>query len=155
MTALDQTRPSRSPDIWTGDRVRTRLVEACETYRKLPLDRFARSSSSSWPVTPLHDWQEMVHWTDARERVLESWERAKGAYPIEISRMEESFDWLLWLGQDDRRKLEAWAWTTATGMKIRPMLFKRGIKKTTFYRDVNNAANRIALRLNGQGVQVR
>lgn len=161
MTALDQARPARSPSIWTGELVRQRLVEACVTYRKLPIDRFGgrSTSTSSWPATPLHDWQEMVHWNNpgdgARDRVLESWERAKGAYPIEISRMEESFDWLLWLDQGDRRNLEAWAWASATSKSVRAMLGKRGLKRTTFYRNVNNAAVRIADRLNGQGVQVR
>jgi Domain of unknown function (DUF6362) len=159
LPTLDQAHATRSPAIWTGDLVRQRLVEAYETYRKMPLDRFGRTSSSSWPATPLHSFTDMLHWTNpgdgARERNWQAWEKAKGAFPEEVSRMEQALDWLLWLDQDARRKLDAFAWCKATGMKILPMCKKRGFPKTTYYRDVNNAANRIALRLNGQGVQVR
>ncbi len=161
MPTLDHPHPTRSPDIWTGDRVRVRLIEACETYRKLPIERFdTRSrSSSGWAWTPLHDWQDQVHWNNpgdtARDRKWKSWEQHGGASPTEISRMEEAFGWLIWLKLDTRKKLEAFVWKKATGINIRPILGRQRIAKTTFYRDVSNATQTIALRLNGQGVQVR
>jgi len=55
----------------------------------------------------------------------------------------------------ERRCLEAWALATATRRSVRALLAKRGLKRSTFYRNRDRAASRIADRLNVQGVQVR
>jgi hypothetical protein len=153
MIELDQSRKAGSPTAWTADHVRDRLVEAFEIERRMPGDR-RYTATGTWPATPLHTWQEMVHWDDARDRVLDQWERASGAYPIEVSMMEEAIDWLRWVPLNERRALEAWAKAKAKGIAVRRMI--RGQwPVTTFYRLCDHALATIADRLNKQGVQLR
>jgi hypothetical protein len=155
MATLDQTRTAQPSAIWTGDRVKERLVEAFATEKRMPGQRFAAITSSSWPAAPLHEFADRVHWTDARQRVWESWEKSRGVYPYEVSRMEESFSWLRWLHDGERRCLAAWALASARGFSVRAMLDKRRWSRSTFYRRIDEAAQRIADRLNTEGVQVR
>ena len=69
--------------------------------------------------------------------------------------MEESFAWLRWVPMTERKMLEAWASTTARGLSVSGVIRKQGLSRTTFYRHRDRAAQRIADRLNAQGVQVR
>ena len=151
---LDHASPSPRPTAWTSHHVRERLVEAAEIERRLP-GGGTRRLRSPWPAEVKHSWQDMVHWNDARDRVLDSWEKAKGAYPYEVSRMEEAQAWLLWLPTIDHQYLEAWSVCTARNLSVRAMLDKRGLKRTTFYRVIERGSARIAERLNLQGVVVR
>jgi hypothetical protein len=143
--------PDRAPPHWTGAWVRGRLREAYEIERRLP--GTGRRSNGGWPQV-LHSFADMVGWPDARERVWAGWARAKGAYPWEISRMEEAFGWLAilidWPGE--RRCLVLWAKTNGS---IRAALRRRRWPRATFYRGVVSASERIARVLNTQGVKVR
>jgi hypothetical protein len=152
MPNLDTARSQ--PAIWTADHVRQRLVEAFVTERRMPGQYFTKIASA-WPATPLHTFTDMLHWDDARERVWQSWERAKGAMPDEVSRMEEAMDWLLWLPTDERQCLEDWCKCEAFDVLVSKVIRKHGFKKTTFYRKRDDGSNRIADRLNRQGVVVR
>jgi hypothetical protein len=152
MPSIDTARPQPSP--WTADRVRQRLVEAFVTERRLPGQHFTKIVSA-WPATPLHSFTDMLHWDDARQRVWDRWEKAKGAYPIEVSMMEESFDWLRWLPKDERQCLEDWCKCEAFDIPVSKAMRYHGYKKTTFYRKRDDASDRIAYRLNTQGVVVR
>lgn len=154
MNTLDQQRPERTPAVWTGELVRQRLVEAIAIENRLPGDR-RYTSTSAWPTTPLHEWTDVLHWTDARQRVWDSWERAKGADPSEVSRMEEAIDWLRWVPMGERRCLEAWARAAAKGLNVSRMVEIRRWSRSTFYRKRDHAAHTIAERLNSQGVVVR
>lgn len=148
-------QPSRAPPHWTGEWVRHRLCEAFEVERRLPGER--RSNGSSWPFAVTHEFSEMVHWTDARQRVWDAWAAARGAYPFEVSRMEEAFGWLELLRNHDteRRYLAAWALMTARGKSIRLFLQRRAISRTTFYRRVEDGSKRIAAELARRSVQIR
>ncbi len=99
---------------------------------------------------------DMVHWNEgeARERVWQSWERAP-ASPQEVTRMEEVFGWLRFVPMTERKMLETWASTTARGLSVSATIRKGGLSRTTFYRHRDRAAQRIADRLNKQGVEVR
>ena len=141
-------------DIWSPELVRDRLVEAYEIERRMPGPRFT-AIATAWPATPLHSFQDVLHWTDARQRVWDSWAKAKGCYPSEVSRMEEAQEWLRWLPTGERNCLNAWAACSAFGIPATRVLRKQGWKKTTFYRKVNDGSLRIACRLNAQGVVVR
>jgi hypothetical protein len=144
----------RPSPCWSGDLVRQRLVDAFTIERRMPGQRFA-TIASSWPAQPLHEFTDMLHWDDARERVWQSWERAKGVYPYEVSLMEEALDWLRWLPIGERRCLASWALASARGLSVRAMLDKRHWSRTTFYRKLDQAAQAISDRLNAQGVVVR
>jgi hypothetical protein len=151
---LDQPKPERAPATWTGDLVRQRLVEAFAIMRRMP-GQGVRRIGSAWPAAVLHDFRDMLHWTDARERVLDDWENTKGTYPYEVTRMDEALSWLEWLDEGERRCVNAWAFTASRGISLTRELKKRKWSRSTFYRQVERAAQRIADRLNNRGVQVR
>jgi len=156
MPALDQVRqPAPLPVAWTAEVVRERIVEAFEIEKRMPGERRFASLASSWPATPVHSFADRVGWDDARQRVWESWERAKGAHPSEVSRMEQALLWLEWLPINDRRCLAAWALAVSGNRSVSAILVKRRMSRTTFYRNRDRAAQRIADRLNKDGVQVR
>lgn len=83
-------------------------------------------------------------------RVWESWERGSGATSVEVSRMEEAFGWLRWVPMVERKALEAWASAAAARRSVSAMINKRGLKRSSFYRHRDRAAQRIADRLNAQ-----
>ena len=145
--------PERAPPDWTGAWVRGRLREAYEIERRLPRDRRANGGGNGWPAI-VHTFTDMVGWTDVRERVWSEWARAKGAYPWEVSRMEEAFGWLAILldRPDERRCLVLWAKTTGS---IRDAVRRRRWPRSTFYRGVVSGSERIAGVLNAQGSKVR
>lgn len=151
---LDQARTARPPATWSGELVRQRLVEAFAIERRMPGQRFA-AIASAWPATPLHEFTDMLHWDDARQRVWDSWSKSRGVYSYEVTRMEEAFDWLRWLPEGERRCLAAWALCSARGLNVKRMIEKRRWSRTTFYRQIDKAASYIADRLNREGVQVR
>jgi hypothetical protein len=155
MPCIDQAQRTQNPATWTGEHVRSRLVEAFKVERRMPGDRFA-AVASAWPAAPVHSFAEFVGWgPDARERVWEAWEAAKGTLPFEVTRMEESFDWLRYLPSGERTCLSTWALSEARGLNITGIIEKRRWSRSTFYRKRDAGAARIADRLNAQGVMVR
>ena len=154
ITSQIDSRRLESTTRWSGELVRQRLVEAFAIERRMPPDRFA-TMAASWPATPLHTFVEMLHWDDARQRVWDDWTKAKGVYSFEVSRMDEAINWLGWCDVGERRCLAAWAASKARNLPIRKVLKHHGWSPTTFYRAIEKAADRIAIKLNQQGVQVR
>ena len=73
----------------------------------------------------------------ARENVWETWARAGGALPHEVSRMEEALSWpgqVLANGHATEGKvLLAWAFCIAYGRPLSRMMRQRGWSRTTFY----------------------
>lgn len=154
MTALDETRTARPPATWSADKVRERLFEAFTIERKMP-GQGTRRIASTWPAAVLHDFSDVLHWDDARERVWKSWENAKGAYSWEVSRMEETFSWLGWLPPLERRDLQAWAFAKAYHIPVARIMRRHRLTKTQFYRRRDAGAQAIADRLNKDRVTVR
>ena len=155
MNALDHPHTTRATPTWTAELVKQRMVEAFATERRIP-DRGARRIKSTWPATPLHEFQEMIHWTDARQRVWDSWANTKTTSPLEVSRMEEAMNWLRWLPDGERNCLQAWSAAKANRIPVRKVLRKHGgWTVRTFYRQTDKGAARIAIRLNTHGVTVR
>jgi hypothetical protein len=140
---------------WTPRLVQQRLRESFATELRLPETNRPRGMASAWPASPVHDFSDMVSWPDARERVWKDWERAKGAYPHEVSRMEEAQRWLSWLEEGERRALAVWALTAARGIPVRKVLRQRRWAPTTFYRKRDIASAHIARYLAERGVAVR
>ncbi len=140
---------------WTPHLVQQRLREAFAVELRLPEAGRPRGMASTWPATPTYEFKDLVSWSDSRERVWKSWERAKGAFPFEVSRMEESFGWLTLVDEGQRRCLAAWALAAASGLPLRKVLRKRGWSRTTFYRKIDAGAARIAVILAERGVAVR
>ena len=158
MTALDQQRTCRPPTQWTGELVKSRLVEAFRTERQMPEQRFL-TIASAWPATPMHSFTDMLHWNNdrdgARDRVWKDWARPKNVFSWQVSRMDEAIDWLCWLDVGERRCLAAWSVGKANRKTERAIIKAGGWAPTSFYRAVKKAADRIAERLNQQRVAVR
>jgi hypothetical protein len=107
-----------TPAQWTPRLVQQRLREAFAVEQRLPDSGRPRGLVSFWPAAPLHSFTEMLHWTDARERVWQSWAQSKGGvHPFEISRMEEAQGWLLLVEEGERRCLGVWALAAARGIR--------------------------------------
>ena len=155
----DQTHAPRSrviaparPVAWSGAWVRGRLREAYEVERRLPRSGM-RNGGNGWPAI-LHDFTDIVGWTDTRARVWAEWARARGAYAFEVSRMEEAFSWLAILADrpGERNCLVAWARTNGSMLAL---IKRQGWSKATFYRRVEDGSDRIARELGRRGVVVR
>ena len=143
------------PAQWTPRLVQQRLREAFAVEQRLPHSGRPRGLVSFWPAV-LHDFQDMLHWDDARARVWQSWAQSKGGvFPHEISRMEEAQGWLLLVEEGERRCLGVWALAVARGIPVRKVLRQRGWSKSTFYRKVDNGSVHIAAILGERGVAVR
>jgi hypothetical protein len=140
---------------WTPRLVQQRLREACTVELRLPDKDRPRGLASAWPAATLYEFHDILHWDDARERVWRSWSRAKGAYPFEVSRMEEALGWLSLVEEGERRVLSVWALTAARRIPLRKVLRQRGWAPTTFYRKLDGGAARIASTLDARGVAVR
>ena len=143
------------PAQWTPRLVQQRLREAFAVELRLPDANRPRGLTSVWPAAALYEFHDVLHWPDARERVWQSWSRAKAAYPFEISRMEEALGWLPLIEEGERRCLAAWALATARGIPVRRLLRQRGWSPSTFYRKVDGGAAQIAATLDARGVVVR
>ena len=112
---------------WTPRLVQQRLREAFAVEQRLPDSGRPRGLVSFWPAAPVHTFTEMLHWTDARERVWQSWAQSKGGvFPHEISRMEEAQGWLLLVEEGERRCLGVWALAAARGIPVCKVLRRRG-----------------------------
>jgi hypothetical protein len=158
MTALDRPTAWRGA-TWSTELVKLRLVEAFETENKLPGPRGVRGASSAWPTTE-REFEDLIGWSDeARQAVWEDWERAKGAYPYEVTRMEEAVAWLVLLKDQpgEQRCLVAWAKLKAKPRRasLRKLMRRRGWSRSTFDRRRDSGAARIADYLNSHGVAVR
>ena len=145
-----------TPAQWTPRLVQQRLREAFAVELRLPDSERPRGLTSVWPASPVHEFRDMVNWPDVRERVWQSWARAKGGvFPHEVSRMEEAQGWLLLIEEGERRCLAVWALAAARGIPVRKVLRQRGWSRTTFYRKVDGGSAHIAAILSERGVAVR
>jgi hypothetical protein len=141
---------------WTPRLVQQRLCEAFAVEQRLPDADRPRGLASVWPAMPLHEFHDVLHWPDARERVWQSWAEAKGGvFPHEISRMEEAQGWLLLVDEGERRCLAVWALAASRGIPVRKVLRQRGWSKSTFYRKVDGGSVQVAAILGKRGVAVR
>ena len=103
----------------------------------------------------LHDFQDMLHWDDARERVWQSRARSKGGVtPLRFREWKKRRAGYCW-------SRKASGGVSASGLWLRPripvrkVLRQRGWSKSTFYRKVDGGAVHIAAILGERGVAVR
>lgn len=143
-----------APTEWSATLVMQRLLEAYAIEMRMPAERFT-AIQRSWPVTPLHDFTDRLHWQDPRERVWAAFAHAKGVHSWEVSRMDEAIDWLQLLHQDDRKYLMIWGMARTRRRPLRRVLRMQGYPPASFYRKVKRCAQNIADRLNERRVQVR
>jgi len=157
-TSIDRPTAWRGA-TWSIDLVKLRLVEAFEIEAKLPGLRGNHASGNAWPAMA-REFEDLIGWSDeARQAVWEDWERAKGAFPYEVTRYEETIAWLVLLKDQpgEQRCLAAWAKLKAKPRRasLRKLMRKTGWSRSTFHRRRDSGAARIADYLNSHGVAVR
>lgn len=120
--------------IWTADSVADHFEEAFRTLRKLPPVK-ARGYISAWP-TVLRSPKEIARMEPEPMRV---WPSAAA-----ITRLEQTFDWVLWIEEAERKLV----WSRAARVPWKQISGEFGCDRTTAWRRWQLALTKIAARLN-------
>jgi hypothetical protein len=119
---------------WTGEAVADHFEEAVRTLRKLPPVRVT-GYFNAWPEV-LRSAKEIAAMEPEPMRVLPS-TRA-------ITRLEQTFDWMLWITVEERKLI----WLRAARVPWKAITFEFGCDRTTAWRRWTLALTKIASRLN-------
>jgi len=119
---------------WTADDVADHFEEAFRTLRKLPAVK-ARGHFSGWPQV-LRSPREIAAMEPEPMRV---WPSAAA-----ITRLEQTFDWVLWIEEAERRLV----WSRAARVPWKQIAGEMGCDRTTAWRRWQLALTKIAARLN-------
>ncbi|HHW32995.1 MAG TPA: helix-turn-helix domain-containing protein [Paracoccus solventivorans] len=119
---------------WTTDDVADHFEEAFRTLRKLPAVK-ARGHFSGWPQVRRSP-REIAAMEPEPMRV---WPSAAA-----ITRLEQTFDWVLWIEEAERRLV----WSRAARVPWKQIAGEMGCDRTTAWRRWQLALTKIAARLN-------
>ncbi len=119
---------------WTGESVADHFEEAVRTLRKLPPVRVT-GYFNAWPEV-LRSAKEIAAMEPEPMRLLPS----TGA----ITRLERTFDWMLWITVEERKLI----WLRAARVPWKAITFEFGCDRTTAWRRWTLALTKIASRLN-------
>jgi hypothetical protein len=121
-------------NTWTADDVADHFEEAFRTLRKLPPVK-ARGYFNAWP--------EIVR--SAREIAAMECEPMR-VWPsaAAITRLEQTFDWVLWIEQEERKLI----WWRAARRPWKEITYELGVDRSTTWRQHKRALTKIATRLN-------
>ena len=119
---------------WTADDVADHFAEAFRTLRKLPAVK-ARGHFSGWPQV-LRSPREIAAMEPEPMRV---WPSAAA-----ITRIEQTFDWVLWIEEAERKLI----WSRAARVPWKQISGEMGCNRTTAWRRWQVALTKIAARLN-------
>ncbi|MGE0666175.1 MAG: DUF6362 family protein [Sphingomonadales bacterium] len=121
---------------WTADTVAAHFAEAFQTLRCLPPVRVP-GYFNSWPAI-VRTKQEIAAMEAQPMRFTPS--------PAAISRLEQTFDWVIWVEEADRRLI----WSRAARLPWKRITEELGCDRTTAWRRWQGALAKIARRLNGE-----
>jgi hypothetical protein len=113
--------------------IEERFEEAARTLRRLP-DNKPQGYFNTWPPIARTMWEIMA----MERQPMKIW-----ATPQSISRMEECFDWMLWLDGEDARIV----WMRAEKASFRTISRRLGLSRMTAWRRWVGALILIANRL--------
>ena len=119
---------------WTGEAVADHFEEAVRTLRKLPPVRVT-GYFSAWPEV-LRSAKEIAAMEPEPMRVLPS--------TSAITRLERTFDWMLWITVEERKLI----WLRAARVPWKAITWEFGCDRTTAWRRWTLALAKIASRLN-------
>jgi hypothetical protein len=119
---------------WSGETVADHFEEAVRTLRKLPPVRVS-GYFNAWPEV-LRSVKEIAAMEPEPMRVLPS----TGA----ITRLEQTFDWMLWITVEERKLI----WLRASRVPWKAITWEFGCDRTTAWRRWTLALTKIASRLN-------
>lgn len=121
---------------WTAEAVADQFEEAFRTLRKLPPVK-VQGYFNTWP--------EMVH--SSREiAAMEPQPMRLWPSTAAITRLEQTFDWVLWIDVDERKLV----WSRAARVPWKVISWELGCDRTTAWRHWQLALTKIAARLNAQ-----
>ena len=119
---------------WTTDDVADHFEEAFRTLRKLPPVK-AQGYFGTWPQV-LRTKREIAAMEPEPMRVWPS--------PAAITRLEQTFDWVLWIEEPERKLV----WSRAARVPWKVIAGEMGCDRTTAWRRWQLALTKIAARLN-------
>ena len=120
--------------IWTAEDVADHFEEAFRTLRKLPPVK-AKGYVNAWP-----DIARSSREIAAMEpQLMRVWPSAAS-----ITRLEQTFDWVLWIDEADRKLI----WSRAARRPWKEITYELGVDRTTAWRKYKLALTKIASRLN-------
>ena len=119
---------------WTADDVADHFEEAIRTLRKLPPVK-AQGYFSTWPQI-VRTRQEIAAMEPEPMRVRPS--------PAAITRLEQTFDWMLWIEEEERKLV----WGRAARVPWKQLCWNMGCDRTTAWRRWQIALTKIAARMN-------
>ena len=119
---------------WTGETVAEHFEEAVRTLRKLPPVRVT-GYFNAWPEV-LRSAKEIAAMEPEPMRVLPS--------TSAITRLERTFDWMLWITVEERKLI----WLRAARVPWKAITWEFGCDRTTAWRRWTLALTKIAARLN-------
>lgn len=119
---------------WTGDTVADHFEEAVRTLRKLPPVRVT-GYFNAWPEV-LRSAKEIAAMEPEPMRVRPGLDA--------ITRLEQTFDWMLWISVEERKLI----WLRAARVPWKEITFEFGCDRTTAWRRWTLALTKIASRLN-------
>jgi hypothetical protein len=120
--------------IWTAEDVADHFEEAFRTLRKLPPVK-VQGYLSAWPQI-LRSEKEIQAMEPEPMRVRPS--------ASAITRLEQTFDWVLWLDEPERRLI----WWRAARRPWKQITHELGVDRSTAWRKHKLALTKIAGRLN-------
>ena len=121
---------------WTADDVADHFAEAFRTLRKLPPVK-VQGYFGTWPQI-LRSAREIAAMEPEPMRV---WPSAAA-----ITRLEQTFDWALWIGEPERKLV----WSRAARVPWKVIAGEMGCDRTTAWRRWQLALTTIAARLNAE-----
>ena len=122
--------------IWTAEDVADHFEEAFRTLRKLPPVK-VQGYFNAWPQV-IRTEREILAMEPEPMRV---WPSAAA-----ISRLEQTFDWVLWIEEAERKLV----WSRAARVPWKQISGELGCDRTTAWRRWQLALTKIAARLNAQ-----
>lgn len=120
--------------FWTADDVADHFEEAFRTLRKLPPVK-AQGYFTTWPAI-VRTSREIAAMEPQPMRV---WPSAAA-----ITRLEQTFDWVLWIEEDERKLV----WARAARRPWKQISVEHACDRTTAWRRWQLALTKIATRLN-------
>ncbi|KZD03089.1 MULTISPECIES: DUF6362 family protein [Oceanibaculum] len=121
---------------WTADCVADHFEEAFRTLRKLPPVK-VRGYFNTWP--------DIVR-TDREIAMMEPQPMRICPSAAAITRLEQTFNWALWVNEEERRLV----WSRAARVPWKQISGELGCDRTTAWRRWQLALTKIAARLNAQ-----
>ena len=119
---------------WTADDVADHFEEAFRTLRKLPPVK-VQGYFSTWPQI-VRTRHEIAAMEPEPMRVRPS--------PAAITRLEQTFDWMLWIEEEERKLV----WGRAARVPWKQLCWNMGCDRTTAWRRWQIALTKIAARMN-------